>query len=226
MKIDIFVPAWRPRSVSEMYSERVASILLCFALLCTALLCVAPLGFALLRLVWGTGTNDGMRKGSMTISEIPQALPAAQEGPQAVISAVFKSSHILRANGLVRGGRQKSGLCRGVPYPSFCRAPLPGWRELGLGVLEGARNRGRKGRNGKEGRDTDPEKSWGTCFRARFPYEIRYFRAGWAAQKRVGNGFRKGCFHLALFCVALHWFALRCSALLRFASLGVGNWDE
>ena len=107
MKIDIFVPAWRPRSVSEMYSERVASILLCFALLCTALLCVAPLGFALLRLVWGTGTNDGMRKGSMTISEIPQALPAAQEGPQAVISVVPRSSHIPGANGLVRGGRKK-----------------------------------------------------------------------------------------------------------------------
>ena len=97
MKIYIFVPAWRPRSVSEMDSERVASILLCFALLCTALLCVAPLGIALLGLVWGTGTNDGMRKGSMTISEIPQALPAAQEGPQAVISVVSRSSHILRA---------------------------------------------------------------------------------------------------------------------------------
>ena len=90
-----------------MHSERVASILLCFALLCTALLCVAPLGFALLRLVWGTGTNDGMRKGSMTISEIPQALPAAQEGPQAVISVVSRSSHILRASGLGGGGRQK-----------------------------------------------------------------------------------------------------------------------
>ena len=97
MKIDIFVPARRPRSVSEMYSERFASILLCFVLLCTALLCVAPLGFALLRLVWRTGTNDGMRKGPMTISEIPQALPAAQEGPQAVISVVSRSSHILRA---------------------------------------------------------------------------------------------------------------------------------
>ena len=96
MKIDIFVPAWRPRSVSEMYSERVASILLCFALRCTASLCVAPLGFALLRLVWGTGTHDGMRKGSTTISEIPQALPAAQEGPQAVISVVSRSSHIPR----------------------------------------------------------------------------------------------------------------------------------
>ena len=58
-----FVPAWRPRSVSEMYSERVASILLCFALLCTALFCVAPLCFALLRLVWETGTNDGMNEG-------------------------------------------------------------------------------------------------------------------------------------------------------------------
>ena len=55
MEIDIFVPAWRPRSVSGMYPERVASILLCFALLCTALLCVAPLGFALLRLVCETG---------------------------------------------------------------------------------------------------------------------------------------------------------------------------
>ena len=53
MKIDISVPAGRPRSGSEMDSERVASILLCFALLCTALLCVAPLGFALLRLVCG-----------------------------------------------------------------------------------------------------------------------------------------------------------------------------
>ena len=97
MKIDVFVPAWRPRSVSEMYSERFASVLLCFALLCTALLCVAPFGFALLRSVWGTGTNDGMRKESITIAEIPQALPAAQEGPQAVISAVFKRGHILRA---------------------------------------------------------------------------------------------------------------------------------
>ena len=63
MKITISVPAWRPRSVAEMDSERVASILLCFALLCIALLCVAPLGFALLRMVWETGMNDGMNKG-------------------------------------------------------------------------------------------------------------------------------------------------------------------
>ena len=118
MEIDVFVPAGRSRSVSEMYSERGASILLCFALRCTASLCVAPLGFALLRLVWGTGTDDGMRKGSMTISEIPQALPAAQEGPQAVISVVLRSSHIPGANGLGRGGPQKGGACRGVPYPS------------------------------------------------------------------------------------------------------------
>ena len=53
MKITIFVPAGRSRSVSEMYSERVACFLLCFALRCTASLCVAPLGFALLRLVCG-----------------------------------------------------------------------------------------------------------------------------------------------------------------------------
>ena len=129
MKIYIFVPAWRPRSVSEMYSERVASILLCFALLCIALLCVAPLGFALLRSVWGTGTNDGMRKGSMTIPGIPQALPAAQEGPQAVISSVFKSSYIPGANGLVPGGAVEiSTLPRGA-LTIFCRAPLPGSSE-------------------------------------------------------------------------------------------------
>ena len=78
---------------------------------------------------------------------------------------------------------------------------------------------------GKKVAHTDPEKSWGTCFRGRFPYENLYFRAGLAALKRVGNAFREGCFHLALFCVALHCFALRCSAWLRFASLGVGNWD-
>ena len=123
-EIYIFVPAWWPRSVSGMYSERVASILLCFALLCTALLCVAPLGFALLRLVWGTGTNDGMRKGSMTISEIPQALPAAQEGPQAVISVVSRSSHILRANGLGRGGWGANKSSRlGCPNHLLPRAP-------------------------------------------------------------------------------------------------------
>ena len=33
-------------------------------------------------------------------------------------------------------------------------------------------------------------------------------------------------FHLALFRVALHCFVLRWPAWLRFASLGVGNWDE
>ena len=104
MKIDIFVPAWRPRSVPEMHSERVASILLRFALLCTALLCVAPLGFA-----WCGELERMMEcvRGPMTISEIPEALPAAQEGPQAVISVVPRNSHIPGANRLGRGGRRK-----------------------------------------------------------------------------------------------------------------------